>query len=332
MAKSHIKRIALTGVQEAYDNKDPDKITHGGKSIRTPFPLNFLQTTVDKSTHSLSHCPLAKQCLLHSGADQSERSGLKTFQPNATNMVLGTGVSTHLQRVPYRFTFERPVFSSALISCEIGSSGSFFSKFYMRFSHLEQNVNRGYPKLVNISKNTEYFSKLIRNLIKAQRENTEALIWGQGEEMLAVMCDLANMVSKLSSTAAFEPFNSWKMFPCYLPGFDTDLSYHEITKLLSDFNDKKVRFIHARIDFSRCLLKLDQSYKERVAELRFQKENCKCSLIDNNIRDAITNRTFDQVMSIAESMVLTSKTMQAINRADEAFSIKDSRKGKTMKN
>ncbi|KII69457.1 hypothetical protein RF11_11103 [Thelohanellus kitauei] len=176
---------------------------------------------------------------------------------------------------------------------------------------------------------TDDFSKLIRNRIKAHQEQTEALILAQEERMSAVMCDLAKMVSKLSSTPAFEPFNSsleqnfsscgvtnpeenkFKLLPWIgsetfavlgkiRPGFEADLSYHEITKLLSDFSDKEMYFIHARIEFSRYLLKPDQSYKEWAAELqsiskrcKFQcpKKDCKCSLIDENIRDAIILRT-----------------------------------------
>ncbi|KII62825.1 hypothetical protein RF11_09002 [Thelohanellus kitauei] len=200
--------------------------------------------------------------------------------------------------------------------------------------------------------------------------------------MSTVMCHLANIVSKLSSTPAFESFNSSKdMFPCNLsrkrkskllylfgretfedlgktrPGLETDLSYYEITKLLSDFSDNVVHLIFARIEFSRCFLKPDQSYKEWVAELRsigkrcqFQcrKEDCKCYLIDDNIRDWIilrtphkniqsdflqqTNLTLYKLVSILESMVLTSKTMQAIDRADDAFSIHKQSKGKNDEN
>ncbi|KII75006.1 hypothetical protein RF11_14478 [Thelohanellus kitauei] len=189
--------------------------------------------------------------------------------------------------------------------------------------------------------------------------------------MSEVKCELAKMVCKLLSTPAFESLEqhssscgvtkpnekkskllSWVASETFAvlinicPGFETHFHFHKITKLLLDISDNEVQFINARIQFSRCLLKYDQSYKEWVAELRsilkrckFQSpnEDCKCSLINDNIRDAIyrrtlhkniqsaflqqTYQTLDQVVLIAESMVLISKTMQAIDRSDEACSI-----------
>ncbi|KII72154.1 Retrovirus-related Pol polyprotein [Thelohanellus kitauei] len=118
-------------------------------------------------------------------------------------------------------------------------------------------------------------------------------------------------------------------------------SYAEIVKQLLQYWEYECHFIHARVEFTRCALKPGQSYKEWVAELRSiaqkcrfvcpQKE-CSCSLIDENIRDAVIIRTphkniqsallqiknpsLDQVVSVAESMILTSKTMEAIQKED----------------
>ncbi|KII70277.1 hypothetical protein RF11_10707 [Thelohanellus kitauei] len=178
--------------------------------------------------------------------------------------------------------------------------------------------------------------------------------------MSAAMCDLARMISKLSSPPAFESFNSSKeMFPCYLSRLERHFSlcgvtnheekklqllswvgsetFAEITELFLDFSDKEVHFIHVRIEFSRCLLKPDQSYKEWVSKLHVRRriENALCSTRTLGTRSffALLVKKFNRLAFIdqsdtgsrsfffGESMMLTSTTMQAIDRADEACSI-----------
>ncbi|KII64775.1 hypothetical protein RF11_12937 [Thelohanellus kitauei] len=229
------------------------------------------------------------------------------------------------------------------------------------------------------------FSKLLKNLIKSQHEQTEALILDQRQQMTSMMENMAQLMSKISVVPSFEVFDASKeQFSSYhsrleqhfaacgvtlsvdkkakflswvgsetynllgkiRPGFEKDLSYEDISELLSAYSEQEIHFIHARVEFSRCVLKPDQTYRQWVAELRsiakrcrFQcsNEKCGCSLVDENIRDAIILRTphkhiqaallqqqnpsLEQCISICESMMLTSKTMKAIGQVDEEVTV-----------
>ncbi|KII60221.1 Retrovirus-related Pol polyprotein from transposon 17.6 [Thelohanellus kitauei] len=223
-------------------------------------------------------------------------------------------------------------------------------------------------------------SEWIRSLIKAQQEQTESLINAQKEQFSEILENVISMFSKVSSAPTFVAYDSSKeKFSAYLsrlqhhfqacgisdsaqkksrflswvgsetytllgkirPGFEKDCSFEEISHILSEYEAEEFHFIHARVEFNRCNLKPNQTYREWVAELRAiaercgfkcPKKECQCSLVDENIRDAIILRTphkniqsallqqksptLEQVLSIAGSMLMTSKTMKAIEMED----------------
>lgn len=123
-------------------------------------------------------------------------------------------------------------------------------------------------------------------------------------------------------------------------------AYKMISNHLCKYFDHDVHIMHARVEFYRCHHKLNQLYKNWVAELwsivgtwrfRCPSEECMCSLVDENIRDTIILLTphknfqaallqqkilpLDQVIDIAESMILTSKIIKAIEDVEETLTV-----------
>ncbi|KII73664.1 hypothetical protein RF11_12215 [Thelohanellus kitauei] len=130
------------------------------------------------------------------------------------------------------------------------------------------------------------------------------------------------------------------------PKLHSEITYDNLIKALSDFYGKYIHYIHARVEFKRCCLKPSQTYRERGAELRAiakrchfvcPNSSCQCSLVDENIRDTIIIRsphrdiqaallqkkdpTVRQVLSIAEAMVLTFRTMNVIENEEPVVKV-----------
>ena len=84
--------------------------------------------------------------------------------------------------------------------------------------------------------------------------------------------DISEKKAKLLSWVGTESFN---LLGKINPEFETDLSFEEIRLALSNYSEQEMHFIHARVEFSRCNLKPQQTYKEWVVELRSIAKRCK---------------------------------------------------------
>ncbi|KII60620.1 hypothetical protein RF11_13339 [Thelohanellus kitauei] len=192
-------------------------------------------------------------------------------------------------------------------------------------------------------------AKVIKGLLKAQQEQTEALLKTQAESMNSKLKAISEIVYRTNLTfsnyvSRYEKHftssivtivsDKKSKFLCWV-GTDTFVllgkvfpdfqkaSYDKIVKqLLLCFCDE-CHFIDARIEFTRCAIKHGQSSKQCVAEQR--NEIIRDAVIirtpNKNIQSTlllIKNPCLDQVVSVAKSTILTSKTMEAIQKEDSA--------------
>ncbi|KII69727.1 hypothetical protein RF11_09027 [Thelohanellus kitauei] len=153
-------------------------------------------------------------------------------------------------------------------------------------------------------------------------------------------------VDKKSRMLSWVGSATFSLLEKLLPKLHSEGTYEDLIKALSDFYGKAIHYIHARVEFNRCCLKPSQTYREWVAELRAiakrcrfvcPNSSCQCSLVDENIRDAIIIRsphrdiqaallqkkapTFEQALSIAEVMVITSRTINVIENEEPVLQV-----------
>ncbi|KII71259.1 hypothetical protein RF11_08754 [Thelohanellus kitauei] len=160
---------------------------------------------------------------------------------------------------------------------------------------------------------SDHPSKWIRSLIKAQPEQTESVINAQKEQFFEVLENVISMFSNVSSVPAFMAHDSSKVkFSAFLsrlqyhfqacgisdsaqmksrflswvasetytllgkirPAFERDCSFEEISHIISEYEAEEFHFIHARVEFNRCNLKPNQTYRECVTKLRAIAERC----------------------------------------------------------
>ncbi|KII73425.1 hypothetical protein RF11_05261 [Thelohanellus kitauei] len=191
--------------------------------------------------------------------------------------------------------------------------------------------------------------------MKSHQENTEVLIRTQKQPFSEIIESMASMFSRVVSVPVVESFDSSKE---KFASCSSRLEQHFSSCAVVLVDDKKAKFpdLDRGVEFSRCVLKSDQSYKHWVAELRsiakmcrFQcsSEGCGCSLIDEDIRDAIILRTphryiqgvlihqknpsLEQVLSVAESPIVTIKTVDAIKHDDDKVVLNKNDDRKTEK-
>ncbi|KII60517.1 hypothetical protein RF11_05591 [Thelohanellus kitauei] len=164
------------------------------------------------------------------------------------------------------------------------------------------------------------FTKLRKSFMKAQQEQTQALI-SQKESISAILENIALLFSKAVGVPALQQHlqecafvshkdkkakllswivtDAYKLLGIIRPDLQ-QLSFQEISQALIQCGDEGFHFLHTRVEFNRCMLKPDQTYKQWVAEFRSiarmcprqcSKEDCGCSQVDENFRDAIILRT-----------------------------------------
>ncbi|KII65792.1 hypothetical protein RF11_10311 [Thelohanellus kitauei] len=141
---------------------------------------------------------------------------------------------------------------------------------------------------------TDDFNKIIISLVKSQQEQTEVLIRAQREQMSTVIETVTVVSSFEAFQASKEAFSvdkgrlkphftscgvtdscdkkakllSWMESETYSIiseirlRFDTELSYEEICTSLTQYCEPEIHYVHARVEFSRCVLKPDQTYRQ----------------------------------------------------------------------